>query len=134
MWGRIRRSLESDVANAEASAADLASARLSAQAALATDYFDLRVQDELKRLLDQTVEDDKKILKITENQYAAGVAAKADVLTSQTQLESVQSQAINVGVKRAQLEHAIAVLIGKSPAEFALIPERIREPCSESSR
>lgn len=122
VWGRIRRSVETDEANAEASAADLASARLSAQTALATDYFDLRVQDELKRLLDHTVQDDTKILKITQNQYNSGVAAKADVLSAQTQLESVQSTDINVGVKRAQLEHAIAVLIGKPPAEFTLPP------------
>ncbi len=120
VWGRIRRQLESDEANAQASAADLASARLSAQATLATSYFDLRIEDELKRLLDATVEADRKALTIVQNQYEEGIAAKADVISAATQLESVRAQAINTGVKRAQLEHAIAVLIGKPPAEFAL--------------
>jgi NodT family efflux transporter outer membrane factor (OMF) lipoprotein len=120
IWGGIRRSVESSEANAEASAAQLASARLSAQGALATDYFALRIVDRLKQLLDQTVADDKKILDIVRNQYEAGVAAKSDVLSAQTQLESVQASAINTGVQRAQLEHAIAVLIGKPPSEFSL--------------
>ena len=119
LWGRIRRTIESDIDNAQASAADLALARLSAQAELATDYFSLRGQDELKYLLDATVGADRKALKIVKNQYDAGIAAKADVLTAQTQLEGVQAQAINVGVQRAQLEHAIAVLTGKPPAEIS---------------
>lgn len=122
VWGRIGRAVEANEANAEASAADLAAARLSAQAMLATDYFDLRVQDDLRRLLDRTVADDSKILTIVENQYKVGVAAKADVLSAQTQLESVESQDVNVGVKRAQLEHAIAMLTGRTPSEFALAP------------
>jgi NodT family efflux transporter outer membrane factor (OMF) lipoprotein len=120
VWGRIRRTVESDEANAEASAADLASARVSAQAALATDYFDLRIQDKLKQLLDDTVTADDKILTIVRNQYNAGIAAKADVLSAQTQLESVQAQSINAGVRRAQLEHAIAVLVGKPPSQLGL--------------
>jgi NodT family efflux transporter outer membrane factor (OMF) lipoprotein len=73
-------------------------------------------------MLDQTVTDDKRILDIVRNQYDAGVAAKSDVLSAQTQLESTQAAAINTGVQRAQLEHAIAVLIGKPPAEFSLPP------------
>nr|MDP9128172.1 TolC family protein [Pseudomonadota bacterium] len=81
VWGRIRRSVESDQANAEATLADLGSARLSAQALLATDYFELRLQDVLKDLLSRTVHDDEKILKIVQNQYNAGVVSKADVLT-----------------------------------------------------
>jgi NodT family efflux transporter outer membrane factor (OMF) lipoprotein len=123
VWGRIRRSLESSEANAEASAADLASARLSAQAALATDYFDVRMQDNLKRLLVETADANKKILRIAQNQYQAGITSKADVLSAQTQVESVQAQAINADVARASLEHAIAVLIGRAPADFALAPE-----------
>lgn len=122
VWGRIRRSLESGEANAAASEADLASARLSAQAALAEDYFDLRMQDALKRVLVATVKADAQTLKIVQNQYAAGIAAETDVLAAKTQLENVQASAINVGVRRAQLEHAIAVLIGKPPAEFSLAP------------
>ncbi len=120
IWGSIRRTIESDVANAQASAADIASARLSAQAELATDYFDLRAQDELLGLLDATVVELKHSLQITQNQYDSGVADQADVLLAQTQLEGVEAQYINAGVQRAQLEHAIAILIGKSPADFTL--------------
>ena len=120
VWGKIRRTVESDVASAQASAADLASARLSAQATLATDYIQLRYQEELKRLLDTTAEDYTRSLKIAEDQYNAGVAAKADVLTARTQLLNAQASAINAGVLRATLEHAIAVLIGKPPGDFTL--------------
>ena len=122
VWGRIRRTIEENAANAQASAADLASARLSLQAALGVDYFELRAADSLKILLDKTVEDYKRSLQITQNQYATGVAAKADVITAQTQLLSTQAQDVNVGVQRAQLEHAIAVLAGKAPSEFSLEP------------
>jgi NodT family efflux transporter outer membrane factor (OMF) lipoprotein len=122
VWGRIRRTIESDVANAQASAADLAAARLSAQAALATDYVQLRVADEQKGLFDRTVQAYQRSLQITQNQYKVGVAAKADVITAQTQLEGAQSQRIALDVGRSQLEHAIAVLVGKPPADFALAP------------
>ncbi len=120
LWGRIRRTVEGDVANAQASAADLASARLSAQATLAIDYFDLRANDELKRLLDAAVVAFTQSLQITRNQYAVGVAGQADVVTAETQLETTRAQSIAVGVQRAQFEHAIAVLTGKPPAEFAI--------------
>jgi NodT family efflux transporter outer membrane factor (OMF) lipoprotein len=122
VWGRIRRTVEASYANAEASAADLAAARLSAQSALATDYLDLRVSDELKRLLDATVDADTKALQITQNRYNQGTAARSDVAQAIAQVEGVKAQAINVGVQRAQLEHAIAVLIGKPPAEFSITP------------
>jgi NodT family efflux transporter outer membrane factor (OMF) lipoprotein len=124
LWGGIRRTVESDEANAQASAAQIASARLSAQATLATDYMNLRSQDELKRLLNATVQDDVRALQIVQNQYDAGIAAKADVLLARTELESVQAQAINVDVERTALEHAIAVLIGKPPSEFILAPAK----------
>jgi NodT family efflux transporter outer membrane factor (OMF) lipoprotein len=120
VWGRIRRTVESDIANAQASAADLASARLSAQATLATDYFDLRATDELKRLLDAAVVAFTQSLEITRNQYRVGVAGQTDVVTAQTQLETTRAQAVAVGVQRAQFEHAIAVLVGKPPAEFSI--------------
>ncbi|HEX9491188.1 MAG TPA: efflux transporter outer membrane subunit [Stellaceae bacterium] len=120
LWGRIRRTVEGDVANAQASAADLASARLSAQATLAIDYFDLRANDELKRLLDAAVVAFTQSLQITRNQYAVGVAGQADVVTAETQLETTRAQSVAVGVQRAQFEHAIAVLIGKPPAEFSI--------------
>ncbi len=122
IWGKIRREVESARAGAQASAADLAAARLSLQAELATDYFELRAEDELGRLLDATVEAFARSLQITQNRYDAGVAAKTDVVSAQAQLESTRAQAINVGVLRSQLEHAIAVLIGKAPADFALAP------------
>ncbi len=125
VWGKIRRTVESNVATAQASGADLANARLSAQGALATAYFQLRVEDELKRLLDATAEGYAKSLEITRNKYAVGNAARSDVAQAETQLDNTRAQAINVGVQRAQLEHAIAVLIGKPPAEFNMAPVRL---------
>ena len=126
IWGRIRRSAESNVASAQASSAALAAARLSAQAELATDYFELRAQDKLQKLLDDTVEAETLSLHITESRYKFGVAARADVVTAQTQLLGSQAQQVNAKIQRAILEHAIAVLIGKQPAEFSLGPATMR--------
>ena len=120
LWGRVRRTVEADVANAQASVATLESTRLSLQAQLAQTYFQLRIIDEQKRLLDDTVAAYEKSLKLTQNQYDVGVAAKADVIEADTQLKSAQVQAIDLGIARAQYEHAIALLIGKAPAEFSL--------------
>jgi NodT family efflux transporter outer membrane factor (OMF) lipoprotein len=125
VWGKIRRTVESDVAGAQASAADIANARLSAQATLAIDYFDLRASDSLQKLLDDTVKQYAHALQITQNQYDAGTAAKSDVLTAQTQLQTTQAQAINVGVARAQYEHAIAVLTGHPPADLTIEPGQL---------
>jgi len=122
VWGKIRRQVESDVANAQASAAELAAARLSTQATLASDYLELRSADQLTRLLDDTAVADKRELDITQNQYQVGVAAQADVVQAQTQYQTVAAAAVNVGVSRAQYEHAIAVLIGQAPATFAISP------------
>jgi NodT family efflux transporter outer membrane factor (OMF) lipoprotein len=122
IWGKIRRTIEANVANARASEADLAAARLSAQATLAIDYIELRVADEQQRLLDETVDAYQRSLEITQNQYHVGVVAKADVITAETQLGGAQSQQIAIGVTRATLEHAIAVLIGKPPGDFSLPP------------
>ncbi len=122
LWGRIRRAVESAEASAQASAADLAAARLSIQGTLAGDYFTLRSADQLKRLFDSTVVAYTQSLQITRNQYAAGVAARSDVTQAEAQLEATQALAINVGIQRAQLEHAIAVLIGKPPAAFSIAP------------
>lgn len=122
LWGQIRRQIESDVATAQATAGDLASAQLSAQAQLATAYFELRVDDELRRLLEATVEAFTRSLQITQNKYRAGTAARSDVAQAQTQLDTTRAQLIAVGVTRAQFEHAIAVLIGKPPAEFSVAP------------
>lgn len=125
LWGRVRRSVEASAANASASEADLASARLSIQAQLAQSYFQLRVTDEQQRLLDETVAGDQRALQLTQNQYAVGVASKADVVQAQAQLKSAQAQAIDTGIQRAQLEHAIAVLLGKTPAAFSIEPARL---------
>ncbi|MEH3145863.1 MAG: efflux transporter outer membrane subunit [Methylobacterium frigidaeris] len=120
LFGRIRRQIESDVAAAQASAADLAALRLANQGELATAYFQLRYQDSLQNLLDRTVEAFRRSLAIVENQYAAGIAARSDVITAQTQLQTTQAQAIAVGLQRANLEHAIATLIGRPPSELSL--------------
>lgn len=121
-WGQVRRTVEANVATAQASAADLASARLSAQGTLAGDYLQLRIADELKRLLDRSAADFAESLRITQNQYAAGTAAQSDVSQAQAQLQATQAQAIATGVTRAQFEHAIAVLIGEPPAALSIAP------------
>jgi NodT family efflux transporter outer membrane factor (OMF) lipoprotein len=120
VWGKIRRQTESGNAGAEASAADLEAARLSLQSELATSYFQLRVNDTQKQLLDETVAAYQKSLDLTRNRYNVGVAGKSDVVQAETQLYSAQAQAIDLGVQRAQLEHSIAVLIGLPPSEFSL--------------
>ncbi|HWM65999.1 MAG TPA: efflux transporter outer membrane subunit [Steroidobacteraceae bacterium] len=120
LWGRIRRQTESDRASLEASEATLAGARLAAQAELATDYFELRAQDQLQNILNDIVAAEQQSLKITENRYRVGVAAKADVVSAQTQLLSSQAQQVNAPLQRAILEHAIAVLVGQQPANFSL--------------
>jgi NodT family efflux transporter outer membrane factor (OMF) lipoprotein len=120
VWGQIRRSTESSRANAQASEATLAAARLSAQAQLASTYFELRAQDQLQTLLDDTVKAQQQSLKIAESRYRFGVAAKADVVAAQTQLLASQAQQVNAPIQRAILQHAIAVLIGKQPANFSV--------------
>jgi NodT family efflux transporter outer membrane factor (OMF) lipoprotein len=126
IWGQVRRSVESNKASAQFSEAALASARLSAQAELASDYFQLRGQDQLQILLDDTVKADELALKITENRYRVGVAARADVVTAQTQLLSAQAQQVSVAIQRGTLEHALAVLVGQQPATFSVAPVAIR--------
>ncbi len=122
IWGQTRRTVESQKASAQASAAALATTLLTAQADLATDYFELRAQDQLVFLLNDIVAADDKDLKITEARYKDGVAYKADMLSAETELYTAQAQQVNAQVERGTLEHAIAVLIGKQPAEFSLKP------------
>ena len=122
LWGKVRRTVESDVATAQALAGDAASARLAAQSLLASDYLQLRVADELKRLLDAAATAYAESLRISRNQYNAGIVAASDVAQAQAQLDSTRAQAIATGVLRAQYEHAIAVLIGKAPAELTIAP------------
>jgi NodT family efflux transporter outer membrane factor (OMF) lipoprotein len=126
IWGKIRRTTESDRASAQSTAAALAAARLSAQSELATDYFELRAQDQLQKLLDDTVMAEQLSLKITESRYNFGVAARADVVSAQAQLLSSQAQQINAKIQRGILEHALAVLIGEQPANFSLSPSAMR--------
>lgn len=121
LWGRIRRNIESSGAAAQASVADRAALKLSLQAQLAQNYFLLRVQDAEIRLLQDTAVSYEQSLKITRNQYAVGVADRGSVMQAQTQLSVAQAQAHNARVARAQLEHAIAVLIGKAPADFTFV-------------
>lgn len=126
IWGQIRRATESNRASAQASAAALAAARLSAQAALATDYFELRAQDQLQKLLDDTVVAEQLSLKIAESRYRFGVAARADVVSAEAQLLSSQAQQVNAKIQRAVLEHALAVLTGQQPASFSVSPSAMR--------
>jgi NodT family efflux transporter outer membrane factor (OMF) lipoprotein len=120
LWGRVKRNVEASGATAEASADDLAAMKLSLQAQLAQNYFNLRVQDAEIRLLQDSTLAYERLLKVTQNQYAVGVADRSNVLQVQTQLNIAQSQIQEARASRAQLEHAIAVLIGKAPADFSI--------------
>jgi NodT family efflux transporter outer membrane factor (OMF) lipoprotein len=119
-WGRVRHSIEAASAEAQATAADLETLRLSYHAELAFDYFELRSADAEQKLLDDTVTAYQKALELTRNRFEGGAAAGAEVAQAETQLESTRTQDADVAVLRAQYEHAIAVLIGKSPAVFGL--------------
>lgn len=120
LWGRIRRSVEANRGSAQASEADLAAAQLSAQAELAQNYFLLRSQDVQKQLLEETVASYQKSLDLTRNRYSSGVAARADLLQAEAQLKTTRAQAIDLGVRRAQLENAIALLIGRPASSFSV--------------
>jgi NodT family efflux transporter outer membrane factor (OMF) lipoprotein len=120
VWGRIRRTVEGAKATAQANAADVANARLTAQSELAADYFQLRVTDVEKALLQDTVKAYQRSLEITQNQYRSGVAAQSDVLTAKTQLEAAQASLIDLDRQRTQDEHAIAILTGQPPAALTI--------------
>ncbi len=129
VWGRIRRQIESTTSAAQASAADLDNAKLSAQAALATAYFNLRAADSLRDLLERTVVFYKESQRITQDKVNAGCCvaplvpvSPADLALAKALVETTQAQAINVGVQRAKYEHAIAMLIGRPPAELTIAP------------
>lgn len=125
LWGRIRRTVEASQASAQASAADLQAARLSAQTQLAQNYLQLRVLDAQQQVLEDTIAAYQKSAQLTQNQYAVGVVPKVDVIQSQTQLKSTQAQALDIGVQRAQLEHAIALLAGQPASTFSIAPAPI---------
>jgi NodT family efflux transporter outer membrane factor (OMF) lipoprotein len=120
IWGKVRRAVEGAKANAQASAADIANAKLSAQAELAVDYLQLRADDEQIRLLQTTADAYERALQVAKNKYNMGVAAKSDVLTAQTTLLNAQAQTQQTLQARATLEHAIAVLTGEPPAALSL--------------
>jgi len=120
VWGRIRRTVESYREQAQASAADLATVNLSMHAQVALFYFQARVLDAEEQLLNSTVTQYEQALELIENRYAGGIASDLEVQQATTQLETTRAQAIDVGVARAQYEHAVAILIGKPPAEFSL--------------
>jgi NodT family efflux transporter outer membrane factor (OMF) lipoprotein len=120
LWGGVRRSVEAGTAGAQASADELAAARLSTQAALAQDYLQLRIIDLQIDLYATTTAAYEKALQLTRSQYAAGVVLRSDVALAETQLKTAQAQAVDLQALRAQLEHAIAILLGKAPAQFSL--------------
>jgi len=122
VWGRVARTVESAKANAEASAADAQAILLSMQAELATDYFELRGIDRERQLLDDALRAYAQSLALTKHQNAGGIATDADVGQAQTQLDTTRAQALDLGVQRAQFEHAIAILTGQSPSTFTLPP------------
>jgi NodT family efflux transporter outer membrane factor (OMF) lipoprotein len=122
LWGRLRRGVTSAREQAQASAADLENARLSLHAELAIDYFELRSADAQTRLLDETIKAYSEALQLTEDRVEGGAAPESDVAQAQTQLDTAHVQQTDVGVMRAQYEHAIAILIGKPPSELTLAP------------
>lgn len=125
LWGKVRRTVESDKALAQASAADLANAQLVAQATLAQDYFELRVLDEQASVWRDTIANYQKFLELTQNQFKEGTAAKSAVITAQTQLYGAQASLVDIGVKRAAMEHAIAMLVGVTPAQLTIAPAQL---------
>lgn len=130
VWGRIGRTVEANQAATDASSGDIAAALLSAQAELAQNYFSLRIADSQKKLLDDTVISYQKSLDVTQNRYKAGVVGKSDVVQAETLLKSTQAQASDLGIQRAQFEHAIALLIGKAPSDLsiAMVPLNVAIP------
>jgi NodT family efflux transporter outer membrane factor (OMF) lipoprotein len=120
VWGKIRNNVASASAAAQASAADLATVRLSLQTELAVDYLQLRGQDAQRHLFEETIAAEEKALELTNNLYAQGVAAKADVVQATSLLESTRAAAVDLGVLRSTLEHAIAVLVGENPSSFSI--------------
>jgi len=120
LWGRVRNTVHAAQFNAQLSAADLENERLTEQASLAEYFFEIRGQDELQRLLDETVKADKKALEVVQAAYDTGVDDEISVVEAKTTLESAESAAINLGIARAQFEHAIATLIGKQATEFSI--------------
>ena len=128
VWGRVRRTVESYRDQAQASAADLAAVNLSMHSQLALFYFQARMLDAEEQLLNSTVTQYEQALQLIQDRFAGGLASDLEVQQASTQLETTRAQAIDVGVARAQYEHAVAILIGKPPAEFSLQPLPLTAP------
>ncbi len=128
IWGKVRRQVESAKASAQSSFDEIEVVRLSAQAQLAQDYFQLRSLDSQTQILEKTVANYEKFLELTKNRYATGVAAQSDVQTAQVQLDTAKAQLVGLGVQRAQFEHAIAMLMGKAPYDLTIPPTPLDGP------
>jgi NodT family efflux transporter outer membrane factor (OMF) lipoprotein len=128
VWGRVRKNVESYREQAQASAADLATVNLSMHADLAIDYFQARSLDAQEQLLNSTVKQYEQALELTQNRFEGGIASEVEVQQAKTQLQTTRAAAIDVGVLRAQYEHAVAILIGKPPAQFSLPPLPLTTP------
>jgi NodT family efflux transporter outer membrane factor (OMF) lipoprotein len=120
LFGKVRNTIHEQQYNAQLSEADLENERLTEQASLAVFFFEIRGQDALQQLLNETVENDKKALELARALYETGIGDRISVVEAEATLQSVQSQAINLGVARAQFEHAIAVLVGANPSQFSI--------------
>jgi NodT family efflux transporter outer membrane factor (OMF) lipoprotein len=128
VWGRVRKNVESFREQAQASAADLATVNLSMHADLAIDYFQARSLDAQEQLLNSTVKQYEQALELNQSRFDGGIASEVEVEQAKTQLQTTRAAAIDVGVLRAQFEHAVAILIGKPPAEFSLPPLPLTAP------
>ena len=128
VWGRVRSNVESYREQAQASAADLATVNLSMHADLALDYFEARSLDAEEQLLNSTVTQYEQALDLTVSRFEGGIASEVEVQQAKTQLQTTRAEAVDVGVLRAQYEHAVAILMGKPPAEFSLPPLPLTTP------
>ncbi len=132
LWGQVRKNIAAGKEEAQATFADRVNILLLLQAELASDYLQLRSDDSLQRLLNDTVKQYTDALRITTNRYNGGIAVKSDVTQAETQLQQAKVQASDVAIQRAQFEHAIAILIGKAPAELTIpynpLPEETKPP------
>jgi len=134
LWGRIRRTVSASKEEAQATAAELETASLSLHAELAVDYFELRSADAEKQLLDDTVKDYNESLQLTQNRFVGGAAPKSDVAQAQTQVDGARVQDTDITVTRAQYEHAIAILIGKPPAQLCARSNNRTQPSCHPCR
>jgi NodT family efflux transporter outer membrane factor (OMF) lipoprotein len=130
LWGRVRNTVRANVANAQASEADLENTRLTAHAELAVDYFQLRGQDALKQLLDSTVVAYEESLKLTKALYETGIDSDEAVAEAETQLETARAEDTHLGILRSQYEHAIALLVGQPASSFSIAVEPLKTPPS----